>query len=234
MNNITLICSNCNESFEKPINEYNRKLKLNKNIFFCSVVCWSNYKKVKHDIITSECIKCGNEFTQIKEPSKKLKKCCSSTCANSRAHSDETKKTLSNITKKLWETESYREKMGNVIQNSRRFTSLGEIEIRTHIINKYPNDLWTFGHLFDRISGDLFSHKLKICIEYDGVWHFKDIHGQLKQKQDIDKKLKHWCDENNYRLIRIKEDVYKSNKQLWLSKIEDSIYNDTTKFVEFY
>ena len=34
-----LICSTCGNSFEKPLNEYNRKIKLGKKDFFCNLHC---------------------------------------------------------------------------------------------------------------------------------------------------------------------------------------------------
>jgi hypothetical protein len=34
-----LVCSTCGNSFEKPLNEYNRKIKLGKKDFFCSLHC---------------------------------------------------------------------------------------------------------------------------------------------------------------------------------------------------
>lgn len=73
-------------------------------------------------------------------------------------------------------------------QNNRKFTSKNERLIRNFIIKTFPNDEWTFGGCLtiDGISGisrDLYSNKLKICFEYDGIWHFKNIHGQLELKQ---------------------------------------------------
>jgi very-short-patch-repair endonuclease len=98
--------------------------------------------------------------------------------------------------------------------------------------------VWTSGggiiHNGIRLSRDLFSKKLKVIIEYDGVWHFKDIHGQLKDKQVKDKALEDWVIENNWRLIRIKEDIYKSNKQLWIKELVKCVYSDDRQIIKLY
>jgi len=73
----------------------------------------------------------------------------------------------------------------------------------------------------------LFSKSLKVIIEYDGAWHFKDIHGQLADKQMKDRELEKWCFENNWRLIRIKEDIYKLNRQFWTRELVNSVYKST-------
>ena len=78
------------------------------------------------------------------------------------------------------------------MNNNRHFTSKNEVLIRDYFINNFPEDEWTFGGSIrmneHQMSRDLYSNKLKICFEYDGIWHFKDIHGQLEQKQLKDKR----------------------------------------------
>jgi hypothetical protein len=73
----------------------------------------------------------------------------------------------------------------------------------------------------------MWSDKLKICFEYDGIWHFEDIKGQLKIKQTKDVLLEKWCIENNYRLIRIDENFYESVEQ-----IVNLIYNNKQSVVK--
>jgi hypothetical protein len=73
----------------------------------------------------------------------------------------------------------------------------------------------------------MWSDKLKICFEYDGVWHFKDIHNQLAKKQLKDALLEQWCLLNNYRLIRVDEDFY-----INIQQIEELIYKQTDKIIK--
>jgi very-short-patch-repair endonuclease len=117
------------------------------------------------------------------------------------------------------------------------FTSKGECELREYFKRNFPDDGWTWGgcrYNGRMLSRDLFSKKLKVCIEYDGIWHFKDIHGQLKDKQEKDEILNNWCKGMGYRMIRIKEELYKSNKKFWLTKLQDEVYNGTDQLVKFY
>ena len=115
-----------------------------------------------------------------------------------------------------------------------RFTSKTEVLIREHFIDKFKNDGWTFGgnirHKEEQLVRDLYSKKLKVCFEYDGIWHFKDIHGQLKKKQMKDKYLEEWCLLNGYRLIRYDENSF--NKQTSLDEIEDLIYNRSDDIIK--
>jgi hypothetical protein len=139
---------------------------------------------------------------------------------------------------KRWKDPEYVKKCLITI-GKRRFNSKGEIEVRNHFINKFPEHEWTCGgfiyHGTDRmITSDLYSKKLKICVEYDGAWHFKDINGQLKKKQMKDKMLNEWCAKNGYRIIRISEDYYKKNKSLSLEKLEKEILFGKKKLVKFY
>lgn len=68
---------------------------------------------------------------------------------------------------------------------------------------------------------------IKICFEYDGDWYFKDIHGQLLDKQRKDRKLAKWCRDNGYRLIRIDERFYEN-----VAQIEKLIYRRKGKIIK--
>ena len=104
--------------------------------------------------------------------------------------------------------------------------------------NKYTEDEWVHGGALkykgSSLIRDLYSNKLKVCVEYDGVWHFKDINGQLEEKKRKDSLLEEWCLDNNFRLIRIKEEVFYSNKELYLKYIEDLIYGNSAQIVKIY
>lgn len=242
-------CEICNEIFD------NVKLKANhirwkhKNK---EIYCLSNKQaKINRDIkklgeikpYKVFCFKCKKEFfvneREKKFPTKQFYFCTRS-CANTRIHSDETKRKIgkasSKSTKKLWSNKNY---VNDVLKNKgkRIFTSKGEEEIKKYFKDMFPNDLWTFGPcVYDGITlvRDLFSEKLKVCIEYDGIWHFKDIHGQLKEKQKKDLLLEEWCLKNGFRLIRIKEEIYKKNKQKWLQTLVTEAYSGKNKITKFY
>lgn len=245
---VKCICEWCGKIFEKERREYNRKIREN-TPFFCSLSCvgkHSNAKRYGKKII--ETVSCGNcgEPVEIKyKPNgsgKKEKYFCSVSCANTRNHSEITKAKISSSVSKIWQEEPHRFEnsiKATIENNNSRFTSAGEEEIRNYFIEKYPCDGWVFGGTLkydDKLlSRDLYSNKLKVCVEYDGIWHFKDIHGQLEDKQQKDFVLKGWCEENEYRLFRVRERVYKNNKENLIDVLETLIYkNNSFKFCKIY
>ncbi len=194
------------------------------------------YGKLVVEIV--KCTKCEKEIT-IKYRCKKPKKSfCSRSCANSRIFSEESKAKKSKETKRAWKEGIYDHLALTQNKGKLRFTSKGEEELREYMISHFPDDNWTFGGNLKveekRISRDLYSNKLKVCVEYDGVWHFKDIKGQLKKKQRTDELLEQWCLLNNFRLIRIKEEVYLENKKKTLNRLIQEIQTGMDKIVKFY
>ncbi len=159
---------------------------------------------------------------------------CSLKCRNSigahadRIWTDDMRSDASERSKLLWIQQEYRTNIMKTTGN-RRFTSKGEEEVREYFKTNFPDDEWTHGGSLKmgdhRLVRDLFSKKLKICIEYDGIWHFKDIKGQLDRKQSKDAALQEWCLDNGWRLIRIDENVYKSDKQYAISLLESYVYD---------
>jgi very-short-patch-repair endonuclease len=133
----------------------------------------------------------------------------------------------SSAVKELWKDTEY---VHRILANKKSvFTSKGEVEIREYFMSNFPNDGWTFGGCLRQdgigIVRDLYSSKLKTCIEYDGIWHFKDIHGQLQRKKYKDSLLEQWCVENNWRLIRIDEDEYLKHKKNSIELLVDLAYH---------
>ena len=198
-------------------------------------------KKLKspRQTIIDTCTHCGKEFTYEKIITHPNKKGCSKSCITSINNkeriingyiqpstkiTDEQRVVASERSKALWKDPEYAKK---VMASSRRFTSKNEVSIRNHFIENYPDDEWTFGGGLqidgETIVRDLYSKKLKICFEYDGIWHFKDIHGQLIKKQLKDRLLEQWCIDNGYTLIRLDENKY--NKNTSISEIEKMIYS---------
>jgi hypothetical protein len=161
---------------------------------------------------------CGN-ITDIKyrENKKKDKYFCSRSCANSRGpRSSEFKKIVSvkvsKAIKEKWKNGEYK------LENNKRFSSKREREILKYFKTNHKEDIWTSGgriiHNSIPIVRDMYSDKLKICFEYDGIWHFKDIYGQLEHKQKVDEALESWCTVHKYRLIRVDENSFESMKQI--------------------
>ena len=195
-------------------------------------------KIIKKEFICEKC----NKIFYVNEREFKIKehKFCSRHCANSHILSDETKNKISNsvsksIKEKYLTDNIYRERIIKNNSESKYFTSKNERLIRDYFINNFKNDGWTFGgpvkYNNEIITRDLYSNKLKICIEYDGIWHFKNIHDQLKRKQYKDWCLEQWCIKNDYRLIRISEEWFiNNNKNIEL--IINLIYNNTQKIIK--
>lgn len=135
---------------------------------------------------------------------------------------------ISNSIKQLWINGHYDNMLANSLNNedkfNLKFNSKNEREICKYFKSKYIDDDWKSGGLLKyrgkRISRDLYSSKLKVCFEYDGIWHFEDIHGQLSDKNEKDNLLEDWCIKNNYRLVRIDENDY-----ININQIVDLIYN---------
>jgi very-short-patch-repair endonuclease len=189
--------------------------------------------------------KCGKEFVTRQRVSVKTKEIihwkgkttyfecdhCSVSCGClNGAHADrnyfwtkERRDTQSKKSKELWKNDKFIRKMEMSACN-KLFTSKREIEIRNYFLNTFPGDGWTFGKIAEYkneiINPDLWSRKLKIIFEYDGVWHFKDIHGQLERKKIKDKLTEEYAINNGFRLIRIDED-----EKLDLEYIQNLIYN---------
>lgn len=118
---------------------------------------------------------------------------------------------------------------------SKKNHSKRELEIVSYFKSKFPDDEWKQGlidgdhrHNGILLCPDLWSKKIGVVIEYDGIWHFEDIHNQLEHKQKTDKELMQFCRDNNLRIIRIDEELKLTNEQ-----IENAIYN-SNKMVEIF
>jgi hypothetical protein len=223
------ICEECKKEFEKFQDKANHirwkhldnteYIKNARKAYFEKVDEQVNGKWIYEDILCNK--KNCNNIIHIKyrENKRKNKYFCSLKCSQSHKHSELSKKKQSDAIKKAWKngiynTDSFREKQSKNI----KFSSKKEREIVNYFKTNYPNDEWKSGgglyYRGEEISRDLYSNKLKICFEYDGIWHFKNIHNQLDKKQRKDKLLEEWCIENKYRLIRIDENFFINFEQL--------------------
>lgn len=196
----------------------------------------------KNKEFTVNCEKCKSEII-ISEPEfqfpKKQKYYCNRSCSNSRTFNLETKKLKSEISKEKWKNIDYAQRViKNNIDRNKIFSSKGEEEIRKYFIENFGNDGWTFGGGFkfenEILTRDLYSNKLKVIFEYDGIWHFKDIHGQLERKKKKDELLEKWVFENGWRLVRLKEDIYKMDKEYYIKILVKSIYEKTDQIIKIY
>jgi hypothetical protein len=234
-------CEKCNlefETFQTKANHYRWKHKDNSQYIINARKAYFRNdeiifgKRIYENVICSK-NGCNNEFLICyREGKRKKKNFCSASCANSRTFSNETNKKRSNSVKLAWKngvynTESYNEKQNQ----NRKFTSKKEREIVNYFKINYPQYQWkSGGNLKYKETGlgrDLYSDILKICFEYDGIWHFENINDQLKKKQLKDKLLEEWCTENNYRLIRIDENNFIDFKQL-----ENLFFNENSPIIK--
>lgn len=184
----------------------------------------------------TDTIKCGKDACQnyctVKYREKigpKEKYFCGRSCANSRGvRTEEFKKAVSIRIKEQWTKGTY----DNIeYSNNKMFTSLAERNILDYFKKEFPNDEWTSGgsikHNEIRLVRDMYSNKLKVCFEYDGIWHFKDIHGQLIDKKKKDTALEEWCIKNKYRLVRVQEGFFSNFEQ-----IRKLIYEDDQALIK--
>ncbi len=198
------------------------------------IKCENDAKRLGQLIVDDvNCAKCSSLITvEYREGRKKTNYYCSRSCANSRVRTESFKTLVSLKIKTLWKNGHYDNTSRlSHLKNSKLFSSKNERIILEYFKSYYPLDEWTSGGGLKidnkQISRDMYSTKLKICFEYDGDWHFIDIKGQLKLKQEKDALLEGWCIENNWRLIRIDERSYKN-----VNQIESLIYNNNDQIVK--
>ena len=239
MATINLKCDGCGVQFEKEKKEHNRRIKKGYSRFFCNYTCagkgLDRPNKV-HVPVTVKCLWCNSMVETTTNP--KGKRCCSRTCsakysqstAKETHRSDKFKKKMSAQTKLAWKNGVFK----LINSGKRRYNSKGEIELREYLKECLPNYEFTTGMVAKGINPDIWARKYKVIIEYDGIWHFKDIMGQLQDKQNKDRLTEQWCIDNGWRCIRIKEDLYKKNSSHWQQMIKQEVLNGTGSVVKFY
>lgn len=85
MAKMTLKCDNCETEFQKERKEYNRRIRLGHNKFYCCQSCVSINVNTVHKDIVRKCVWCQTEFESTTH--KKHRKCCSKLCAGKVSYS---------------------------------------------------------------------------------------------------------------------------------------------------
>lgn len=82
MKTINLVCNRCKNKFDKPLNEYTRRIKLGNFIFYCSSSCsaFIGNNGKRNTSIIKVCPCCKTKFES--STSKKSKIHCSRSCAS--------------------------------------------------------------------------------------------------------------------------------------------------------
>lgn len=198
------------------------------------------FPKKDFDVI---CSTCGVSFCVRERVEKfplKEKYFCSRSCANTRNHTVAVKKKISSALQKRYQNLSIEEKIKRVTGSTcgkRIFRSKGEISLLKLLKRSIPHGDFTYGGAISYngniISRDIISTKLKVGIEYDGIWHFKDIKNQLKQKQFKDRLYEEWITKSDYRLIRVTATNFSKNLDLY-EELVDAILHSKKKILKLY
>lgn len=106
----------------------------------------------------------------------------------------------------------------NHVQNP-YFNSKGERQLKKVIEQKFPQYKWQTGggfKLTDNIvkSLDIYCRELKLIIEYDGVYHFREVFGNFEEVVKKDEALELFCENHGWKLIRVNEATYKNYEEI--------------------
>ena len=101
----------------------------------------------------------------------------------------------------------------------RYFSSKGERRLVQQIKTVFPQHHWSTGGRFKIAEGvfkslDLYCRDLRLIVEYDGAYHWFNIHGNLTSVQQKDRLLETWCQETGWRLIRVNEATYQQRPEV--------------------
>ena len=207
---------------KRNLNMKKSKIARDKKLGICKAENLKKWKSEEH-----KCERCGKILTEYYGSGR----FCSQSCANSHPFNatEEFKNKIREYQKNNptgWANPEWRKEHPEFYNRLKKIHSKRELEIVDLLQNNFPEDKWKQGPIIDRplyetiINPDIYSDKLQIVIEYDGIWHFKDIHNQLERKQEYDRLTLYWCQKYNYRLIRIDSEL-----NLKDNEIIDIIYN---------
>ena len=142
MKTITLICSHCQKSFDKNVNEYNRGRRNNQKNNFCSRTCSASHtlnQKTCFSVIRN-CLWCQKEFESSNH--KRYRKCCSETCSKKYSVSKRTETWQENLKKDPIKWYEYRKKIIDGTKKHHEYNKLHKTEI---LLSKDFNDIgWDY------------------------------------------------------------------------------------------
>jgi very-short-patch-repair endonuclease len=262
MTKVEIPCDNCQTLFTKIKKEYTRQKKNKKDPkFFCCRECMGVYRtNEKKEYICEECngvfLKTKEEQETCKNKQGYYQRFCGHKCANTwigknlSVESRRNKKEKTKVSMNKWIKENPDKVIANVIKSYESvtkkgyFCSKGERELFSIIDENVERKIQTGGgHKIGRENGkniikqfDIYCRETKTIIEYDGICHFKPIYGQqaFEKTKYKDTKLKEWCKENGWSLIRIQEEVYREDKEKWVDILLEHIECSNQEIVEYY
>jgi hypothetical protein len=180
-------CSNCGKEFNKPLGEYNRRIKKGSIDFYCSSKCAGqsiNAAKKKPDI-EKECPVCHKKF--ITTTKAKGATYCSRSCA-SKGSVNEARKEAGRKTSKLNFKPASVETIVNVLKKREAWKYK---ELKDFL--DFKGEQYEFEYKIDNYIYDLVLFNKKIIIEFDGKEH--------KYYDETDKNFT--AISNGYKLYRI-------------------------------
>lgn len=200
-------------------------------------------QKIEHTVFCNNC----NKLSIILETEKAFLKrngifYCSKQCKPKikRVISEETKAKQKEGFRKYIDSlsaQEYKEKFSKNKSSLFFKSSKGETLLLNLLQERYPEyeflaeDMVKHNGSF--LSIDIYSKVKNLYIEYDGVWHFTDIRGQLERKQRKEALLADYCKINNIRLLRVTDHNYKKETELF-ENICKIIEDDSIREMKIY
>ena len=170
MSKIQLTCKNCGKIFEKDKGEYNRRIKLGCNNFFCSCSCSAQVSnaKFKAKEIIKECPTCGKLFKSSTKA--KAATFCSRSCA-SKGSVNEARRNAGRYAakKNFTNLETAEDRFFNVVKMLRkreapRYETLKKYFIEHDIKHEFEYPLAPYIY-------DLFLPSIYTIVEFDEPYH---------------------------------------------------------------
>jgi very-short-patch-repair endonuclease len=209
---IELTCDECGKEYSIHQHEYNKKLRIDQQNFFCCKQCANTF--------------IGKNLTddQIKKRSIIAKKWCR----------DNYEKVLASSLKAF---DTVRSK-GHYFCSKGEIEVFEYLKVNSslHIQTGGGFKIGTYYNKPVRKQFDIFCRETKTIIEYDGKCHFEPIYGKdaFKKTKMKDRLMKQWCKDNGWSLVRIREEVYKKSKQEWLDILLKHIEKQEVEFKNYY
>jgi very-short-patch-repair endonuclease len=174
---VNLKCSGCKVEFTKPKKEYDRRIKLGKRQFFCSLSCGAVSNNKDKKIPPPEkkpCLGCGL-FFQPRRFKKVITSFCSGSCASKNSVTDY---------RRLKASESGKNNQSNLLKTHE---TLKLREAWKYEKLKKVLDANKIEHEFEFGLGnyvfDLYIPKINLLIEFDAKYHNSDKQREIDQQK---------------------------------------------------